>query len=686
MKKNYLLILLMVEILDCGSAGKKSLVGSGSQRIDHDGAHYDICIYGGTASGVITAHAAKQLGKSVLLIEPGKHLGGMTSGGLGATDIGNKFAITGLSRSFYRRLGRYYGELEAWTFEPHVAEMILNQYIQEANVPVLTRHRIIAVKKQGARIQNITVENVELPRRETNQTIHAKMFIDCSYEGDLMALAKVSYTVGRESNTQYEETLNGVQLRDKHQFPDGISPYIDPADVASGLVWGVSAETLASPGSGDQKIQAYNYRLCLTQSDSLKVPFTRPDRYDSNRYELLRRVILSRAEKKWQQNIAELYLLIRTMPNGKTDVNNMGPFSTDMIGMNYDYPEASFERRQQIAQDHENYIRGLLWFLATDPALPDTIQKQMSSWGWCKDEFTDNNFFPYQMYVREARRMVGEYVMTQHNCQGRAVVNDGVGLAAYTMDSHNCQRLVVDGMVKNEGDVQVGGFPPYAVSYRSLTPRRDECENLLVPVCLSASHIAYGSIRMEPVFMVLGQSAAVAATLAIDNHCPVQAIGVNALQQILHNNPLLDGSPADITVDNEDSALVVIEGNWQVISARMGQYKTSCLYLEISDPGPNRITFQLPILKTGRYHVYYYCPSRPWPRDRNWHWSTALPVQITHAQDIERRTVDLQANENGWADLGIYYFAAEPAQSVQIEATGLEAPVVADAVLLIAEQ
>ncbi|MDZ7265558.1 MAG: FAD-dependent oxidoreductase [candidate division KSB1 bacterium] len=685
MNKSNLLVFIIVALAVIGVARTTHLSGSLLNSDSKLQSSYDICVYGGNASGVIAAYAARQLGKSVILIEPSGHLGGMTASGLGATDIGNKYAITGLARDFYRRLGKHYGKLEAWTFEPHVATMVFQQYVEEASIPVMISHRIIAVNKKRARIQNITVESAVAPHRKTNRTIKARMFIDCSYEGDLMALAGVSYTVGREANCEYGETLNGVQLRDQHQFPDGISPYVIPGDSTSGLVWGVSAEPLAPAGSGDKKIQAYNYRLCLTQVDSLRVPFSRPCDYDSSRYELLRRVILDRAQKNWRQNIGELYLLIREMPNGKTDVNNKGPQSTDMIGMNHDFPEASYERRREIACAHENYIRGLLWFLATDPALPATIRQQMSAWGWCKDEFMDNDYFPYQLYVREARRLRGEYVVTEHNCTGHRMVDDGVGLAAYTMDSHNCQRLVVNGMVKNEGDVQVGGFPPYPIAYRSLTPKQSECENLLVPVCLSATHIAYGSIRMEPVFMVLGQSAALAASLAIDEHCALQKINVKKLQQILKENPRLDGTPPDILVDNDDSSRVTVEGNWQRNSVWMGQYKTSCLYLGAPVPGNHRVTFRLPIPQMGKYHIYYYCPSRPQGAKSGWQWCNALPIIISRGQDQSHQSVDLQNNENSWADLGSFLFIPEQQPYIQVVADNLEFPVAADAVLLVAE-
>jgi hypothetical protein len=369
---------------------------------------------------------------------------------------------------------------------------------------------------------------------QTISEIFAKEYIDCSYEGDLMARAAVSFTIGRESNQQYHETFNGVQLLDKHQFPDGVDPYIIEGKTESGLLWGIHSDVLNSPGSGDKKLQAYNFRLCLTDSLQNRIEITRPEHYDSSHYELLLRYIRIKNPKNLEDGI----LNINLMPGRKTDINNNGPFSTDMIGMNYDYPNGNPDTRRKIIRNHIDYNKGLLYFIGHDERMPEHLRNEMLKWGYPKDEYTDNDHWSPQLYIRESRRMIGEYVMTEANCTGRLKVTDGIGLAAYTMDSHNCQRIVVHGMVKNEGDVQVGGFPPYPVSYRSIVPKQNECTNLFVPVCLSASHIAYGSIRMEPVFMVLGQSSAVAAVMAIDRRLPVQKIPVEKLQRQLKEDPL----------------------------------------------------------------------------------------------------------------------------------------------------
>jgi len=499
----------------------------------------DVCVYGGTSAGVIAAYTARKAGKSVVLIEPGRRLGGLSSGGLGQTDIGNKIAITGLSRDFYRRIGKHYGQPEQWIFEPHVAENVFQQYIREAAVPVWYQYRLRSVTKANGRLTAFQLEPAHT-NPQPIRTVRAKQYIDCSYEGDLMAKAGVSYTIGREANSVYNETYNGVQLLDKHQFPDGVDPYVVPGKPESGLLWGISPTPLQPTGSGDRLVQTYNFRLCLSNDPKNRLPITRPAGYDSTRFELLLRYIA----KKNPHELNWALMHIQPMPNAKTDINNSGPFSTDMIGMSHDYPEASYEGRARIIREYEQYTKSLLYFLGHDPRVPEHLRKEMLQWGYPKDEYPDTDHFTPQLYIREARRMVGEYVMNQANCQGKEIVPDAVGMAAYTMDSHNCQRVVVekDGMkmVKNEGDVQIGGFPPYPIAYRAITPKRSECTNLLVPVCLSASHIAYGSIRMEPVFMVLGQSAAGAASLAIDGKRSVQEVDVKAIQAVLKERPLMN--------------------------------------------------------------------------------------------------------------------------------------------------
>jgi len=636
----------------------------------------DVCVYGGTSGGVIAAYTAKKMGKSVLLIEPGKHVGGLTTGGLGYTDIGNKYAITGLSRDFYRRIGTHYGKFETWIFEPHVASNTYDGYIKSAKLDIKYQQRLVNVKKNAdGFITSITVESSANPGTASYQTISAKMFIDCSYEGDLMAKAGVSYFTGREANSLYNETYNGVQLREKHQFPDGIDPYKIPGNPSSGLVWGVTDGKLDPQGTGDKRIQTYNMRLCLTNDPANRIEITKPNNYDASRYELLLRYLAKTAAKDlWA------FLKFDLMPNHKTDINNNGPFSTDMIGMNYDFPEADYATREKIQMAHEEYIKGFLYFIGHDERMPQHLRDLMLPWGYPKDEYTDNGNWTPQMYVREARRMKGEYVMTQANCEAKEVVTDGVGMAAYTMDSHNCQRIVVNGMVKNEGDVQIGGFGPYPIAYRSIIPKANECKNLLVPVCLSATHIAYGSIRMEPVFMVLSQSAAVAALMAIDGKTSVQQIDVKKLQQTLATNPLADNSTVEVLVDNDDKKQVSMTGNWTL--DKKGSYGPSMYLDEGKDGQMKTIRFTPAIAKAGSYNVYAY-----FPKLQGLAAHTPI-VFFDGKKDNEIKVLESDIRVEGqtsgeWVLLGKFSMQKGSTNYVEISNKGANGIVVADALLFV---
>lgn len=497
---------------------------------------YDIVVYGSTSAGVIAAVQAVRMGKTVALVGPDVHLGGLSSGGLGATDIGNKKAIGGLSREFYRRIGAHYGKAEGWVFEPHVAEGVFESFVREHGVEASRGKWLDRAPGEGVALRDGRITSITMA---SGETYRGKMFIDATYEGDLMAAAGVSYSVGRESKADFGETLNGVQTEKAiyHQFDEAVDPYVVPQDPSSGLLPGIAEGGPGEEGAGDKKIQAYCFRMCLTRDPDNRVPFPKPEDYDPLRYELLLRTILAGANQHPQG-----YFTKTAMPHGKTDSNNSGPFSTDNIGRNYEYPEASYERRSSIIAEHASYQQGFLWFMSHDPRVPESIRERMRPWGLAKDEFVDNGHWPHQLYIREARRMVGAYVMTQHNCQGRILVEDPIGMGAYTMDSHHVQRYVdSSGHVRNEGDVQVGGFGPYPIAYGAIVPQDGECSNLLVPVCLSATHIAFGSIRMEPVFMVLGQSAATAASLAIDADTSVQGVDYGQLRiRLLEDGQVLE--------------------------------------------------------------------------------------------------------------------------------------------------
>ncbi|NHE58215.1 FAD-dependent oxidoreductase [Cyclobacterium plantarum] len=520
----------------------------------------DVIIYGGTSGAITAAIQAKKMGKSVIVISPDTHLGGLTAGGLGWTDTGKKEVIGGLSREFYQRVYNKYQEEDAWKwedradfgnqgqgtpaidgefrtmwiFEPHVAEEVYDEWVEELDIEVLRDEWL-------DRENGVTVENGKITaiRTLSGKEFKGKMFIDATYEGDLMAAAGVSYHVGREANSVYGEEWNGVQTgvyHHRHHFKvldQPIDPYWVPGDPSSGLLPRISDEDPGVKGEGDNKVQAYCFRTCMSNHPDNRVPFPRPANYDSTQYELLVRIF----DAGWREWFGKFDMI----PNRKTDTNNHGPFSSDNIGMNYDYPEASYERRKEIIKEHEDYQKGLLYFVANDPRVPKETQEEFQKWGLAKDEFTDNGNWPHQIYVREARRMIGKYVMTENELLQKKPTPESVGMGSYTIDSHNIQRYVDEnGHVHNEGDIGVSLPQPYEIAFGSLVPKKEEIQNLVVPVAVSASHIAFGSIRMEPVFMILGQSAATAAVMAMEQDIAVQDLSYAALkEQLLQDGQVL---------------------------------------------------------------------------------------------------------------------------------------------------
>ncbi|WP_339866571.1 FAD-dependent oxidoreductase [uncultured Algoriphagus sp.] len=510
----------------------------------------DIIIYGGTSAAITAAVQAKKMGKSVIVVSPDMHLGGLSSGGLGFTDTGNKSVIGGLAREFYHRIYLHYQQDSAWKwqkkeeygnkgqgtpamdgenrtmwiFEPHAAERVFEDFVKENDLEI---HRDEWLDREaGVKLENGKIMQISTLSGHIYQ---GKVFIDATYEGDLMAAAGVSYHVGRESNDTYGETWNGVQVgvyQHGHYFKNDISAYMIPGDSTSGLLPEISADPPGENGSVDKRLQAYTYRLAMSRHPDNRVPFPKPEGYDPARYELLARVYAA----GWDETFDKY----DPIPNLKTDTNNHGPFSTDYIGKNYAYPEASYAERKQILKEHTDYQQGLLYFMSHNEKVPDSVRAEMANWGLAKDEFVDNNNWPHQIYVREARRMIGAYVMTEHDVLGAKEVPEPVGMGSYSLDSHNAQRFVtLDGYVQNEGDIGVHPKNPYSISYGTLVPKKEECSNLLVPVCVSSSHTAFGSIRMEPVFMILGQSAAAAASLAIDGDVAVQDLQYEKLEKVL---------------------------------------------------------------------------------------------------------------------------------------------------------
>jgi hypothetical protein len=659
-------------------------------------ADHDIVIYGGTCAAITAAVQAKQMGKSVIVVSPDTHLGGLSSGGLGFTDTGNKSVIGGLARDFYHRIYLHYqkpmswvqqkqseygnkgqgtpamdGENRTmWIFEPHAAEQVFEDYVKEFGLEVVRDEwldRANGVTKAGDKITSITTLR--------GKTYVGKMFIDATYEGDLMAAAGVDYHVGREANSVYGEEHNGIQvgvLHHGHHFgavKQPISAYKIPGDPKSGVLPRINTEPVGEFGAGDERVQAYCFRSCYTTDPSNRIPFPKPQGYDASQYELLLRVLNS----DWP----EFFQKFDPIPNFKTDTNNHGPFSFDNIGYNYDYPEASYDRRREIIAEHRLYQQGLLWFVANDPRVPATVQKELQNWGLPKDEFIDNGNWSHQLYIREARRMIGHFVMTENELRKKKPTPDSVGMGSYTIDSHNVQRYVTaEGTVQNEGDIGVSTNGPYEIAYGSLVPKTGQGSNLLVPVAMSASHIAYGSIRMEPVFMILGQSAATAAAMAIDGKLSVQKVPYQQLRErLLKDGQILQYvSPKDLrSVDPKklqgiilDDTAAKLTGHWVHSSAAKSFLSNDYIHDGNAKDGQCIARFETKLPKAGKYRVMLAAA----PSGNR---ATNAPFEIQHKEGITKLKVNLKepkpADGLFWLNLGSYEFDTDAVVSVTNEGT-----------------
>ena len=525
---------------------------------------YDIVVYGGTCAGVMAAVQATRMGKTVALIVPGLHLGGLTSGGLGFVDVGNPKTIGGLAREYFHRVWKHYQDTAAWKWEkkheisgqhaplapedqtmwivePSIAERLFNEMATEANVMVVRNewlNRGSGVIKDGKKIVSIAMES--------GRVFQARMFIDATYEGDLMAASGVSYFVGREPNSRYNETHNGITPMPKPGLLPDIDPYQIKGDPKSGLLPRIHPDSGGEIGEGDSGVQTYNYRMCLTQIPENRVPVGKPADYDEKQYEIVFRFIEAGGlEDGYLKGSPDGPLKTSHIPNGKTDTNNNGYISTDYVGMSWEYPEADYATRDRIAKAHELWQRGLIWTLQHHPRIPEKVRQIYAPWGLAKDEFTDNGHWPFQLYIREARRMIADCVITENTALGKESAPDPVGIGSYPIDSHAIKYFVSpSGFLTRDGGMMVGIPAPYGISYRAIIPKRGECENLLVPICASATHAAYGSMRMEPVFMVLGQSAATAASLAIDRNIVLQNVTYNELRErLIADSQIVDWKP-----------------------------------------------------------------------------------------------------------------------------------------------
>lgn len=661
----------------------------------------DVIIYGGTSAGVSAAVQTARMGHSVILIESSRHIGGLTSGGLGFTDSGDKRVIGGLSREFYQRVRRYYDDPAAWeqeraedyaryranddamwTFEPRVAERILRAMLDEAKVPVIEGQRLDR-NPGGVRVESGRILEI---RMESGLTFSGKQFLDATYEGDLMAVAAVSYTVGREANSVYGETLNGNQVRantHNHRFLRKVDPFRIPGDRSSGLLAGVEDASAGEDGTGDHRVQAYCFRMCMSNSPKNRRPFPKPDGYREADYELLFR--------NFEAGDLRFPMKPDMMPNRKTDTNNNCAVSTDYIGANYRYPEADYAEREAIILEHRRYQQGLMWTLANHPRVPQSIRDEMSQWGLPLDEFTDNDNWPHQLYIREARRMVSDYVVTESDCRRERQAVDSVGLGSYNMDSHNVRRFITaDGHVQNEGDVQASPGGAYLISWRSLIPRRGEVTNLTVPVCLSSSHIAYGSIRMEPVFMVLGQSAATAAVLAIRSKVALQDLPYETLRsQLLADRQVLDLPPqspakpiitksslSGVVLDDVDAKL---EGVWSSSSSTPKYIGVGYVHDANEDKASKTATWTLTAAADGRHQLnlaYSPNPNR----------ATNVPVTIrTQGRQQQARINQRIAPPlNGlFATAAVLDLKAGDSVEVQVSCEGTDGHVIVDGIQLL---
>ena len=663
----------------------------------------DVVIYGATSAGVAAAVQVSRMGHTVVLIEPGKHIGGLTSGGLGFTDSGDKRVIGGVAREFYQRIRKHYdnpaawvyekstdynryrsGEDAMWTFEPKVAESLFHEMLREAKVPLITGERLdrtSGVKSDRGRIISVTTESGRIFR--------GQQFIDATYEGDLMAAAKVRYTVGREANSQYAETLNGNQPNGNthnHRFVRNVDPYVEPGNPASGLLPGIEATGAGEEGVGDHRVQAYCFRMCMSNAAENRIPFPRPENYDESRYELLFR--------NFEAGDLRFPMKPDMMPNGKTDTNNNCAFSTDYIGGNYAYPDADYAAREAIIRDHEDYQKGLMWSLANHPRVPESIRREMAQWGLPQDEFVDNGNWPHQLYIREARRMVSDYVVSELDCRRLRIAEDSVGLGSYNMDSHNIRRYVTaEGFVQNEGDIQVSPGGPYLISYRAIIPARDQVANLSVPVCLSSTHIAYGSIRMEPVFMVLGQSAATAAVLALESDVELQALPFATLRErLLKDGQVLDLPPnvqkkilisksslPGLVLDDTDARLT---GVWTHSSSAGGYVGTDYIHDGHTEKGEKSVQWILKAPSSGQFELRFSYSANP-------NRATNVPVVITSGGETRTVTVNQQQTpeiDDLFQSIGVLELKANETVEVLISNEGTNGHVIADAVQLVLVQ
>ncbi|MCG8602668.1 MAG: FAD-dependent oxidoreductase [Verrucomicrobiales bacterium] len=677
----------------------------------------DVCVYGGTSGGVIAAVQAARMGKKVILMEPGAHLGGMTSGGLSAVDIGDPRSIGGLAREYFTRLVDSYGKTLNWgekfsskkggpatggaySIEPHVAERVFDTMAMEAGVTVLRKARLASVQKEGKRITALQTED--------GRTIRAAMFLDTTYEGDLMAKAGVTWTLMREANSTYGETLNGIHYNPKFEpretfdqpgedgrLPSGLGawdrdfpldPYVVKGDPSSGLLPLINEGDPGTPGEAAPGVQAYCFRLCLSSDPENSLPIDPPSDYDPERYELVERFIEACLANGDDMDL-RWFSKYDPLPHNKWDFNT-ATFGGNLPGLSWHWPEANYDEREELAQELENYHRGLFHFLRTDPRVPEKVKSDLARFGLPKDEFTDRGGWPHQVYIREGRRMVSDLVLTEHHTHGREISPHPVSLGSYGTDAHEIRRIVKNGVVTREGKIAAGrgGFGPYGIDYRAIVPAKGECENLFVTFALSASHVAFSSIRMEPPFMVSSQSAATAACLAIDEKIAVQELDYETLKsrlgadgQILNWNPAATEGRiklSGIVIDDEEAEYV---GKWVKSNAAANLSGTHYHHDANKDHGEKLAIFRPEIPKAGSYEVRVLYTAHE-------NRATAVPVTIRTGQS--ENTVHLNQQKPVLVDgrprsLGVFSFPSDDSAAITISNTGANGVVSVDGIQLV---
>ncbi|HZV35186.1 MAG TPA: FAD-dependent oxidoreductase, partial [Verrucomicrobiae bacterium] len=634
----------------------------------------DICVYGGTSGGVIAAVAAARLGKKVALVCVNNHPGGMTSSGLGVTDVGDfPASIGGLAAEFYSRVGQAYGSNgPVYWFEPHVAEQTFLQMLNGAGVKLYTHMQLASVTMSNLVITQITMTD--------GTAFAAKEFIDASYEGDLMAQSQVTYTWGREGTNVYGESLAGVFVNSVQYDCD---PYVVPGNQASGLLPLIQSNAPGTIGQGDQRMQTYNFRLCLTQTVTNQIPITPPTNYSEATYELLHRYINAYVASNGSVPLNRLIDVQTLIPNNKTDINAYADVSTDFIGYNWAYPTNAAAGRQLIYQQHKDYIAGLLYYLATSTNVPLNVRTNMQSYGYAADEFQDNGGWPYDMYVREARRMISDYVMLQQDALGTRAATDPIALGNYTLDCHPDARLAVNGVAVWEGAIGVSIPEPFPVSYRSIVPATGQCQNLFSTFCLSASHVGFASLRTEPVFMELSHAAGDAASFAIDDQVPVQQVSYQKLSaQLLADGQLLSWNAAQpigtngiiLTVTNT-SGLSYSSG-WSVGANSGGWPLPNGTYWHDGNSGKGTkfVRFTPSIPTNGYYDVYIW-----WVYASN--RATNAPLRISSTSATNTVYINQQINCTNWVKIASSnYFVAGTSGSVTVSNFNTTGYVVANAV------